>query len=144
MRPSPARQRLGLHFATHPDRYITAEETAEFLRGLLRRLRGRVIVVWDGGSNHQGEPIRQLLRRHSRLSLERLPAYAPQLNPVEALWAYLKYGQLANFVPKGVDHLDDIVVEHLLNTQLQPKLLKSIWKGSELPLPTRCSGPSGQ
>ena len=36
------------------------------------------------------------------LTLERLPAYAPDLNPVEAVWSWLKYGQLANFVPDGV------------------------------------------
>ena len=73
-----------------------------FLRGLLRHLRGRVIVIWDGGSNHKGPAIREVLRTFPRLHLERLPGYAPDLNPVEMIWAYLKHGRLANFVPRHV------------------------------------------
>lgn len=72
---------------------------AEFLRELLRHLRGKVIVIWDNGSMHKGEAIRGVLRDFPRLSLERLPPYAPDLNPVEWLWSYLKYGEMANFAP---------------------------------------------
>jgi hypothetical protein len=51
-------------------------------------------------TNHKGPLIRELLARYPRLQLEPMPAYAPQLNPVEFIWSYLKYGRLANFVPK--------------------------------------------
>src|SRR5215210_46651 len=112
---SPTRQRLGLYFQTDPKHYITAETVVSFLRAVLKRLRGRVIVVWDGGSSsHKGPLIRELLSRYPRLHLERLPAYAPELNPVELVWSYLKHGRLANFVPRDVRHLDDIVQAHLL------------------------------
>jgi transposase len=132
---SPVRHRLGLYFATDSQDYLTAQGVADFLRGLLRQLRGRVIVVWDGGNNHKGDPIRELLRRFPRLSLERLPAYAPELNPVEWLWAYLKYGRLANFVPEDVEHLEDIVIDRLVDTKFDPALLESFWDGSGLALP---------
>jgi hypothetical protein len=141
---SPVRQRLGLYFLTDPDHYLTNVGVAEFLRLLLQHLRGRVIVVWDRGSNHKGEPIRQLLRRQRRLHLEWLPAYAPELNPVEALWSYLKYGQLANHVPADVYDLDDTVMDHLINTRIEPQLLRAIWQGSDLPFPTGSLNPSGQ
>jgi transposase len=134
---SPAYRRLGLYFATDPQRYITAEGAAAFLRDLLRHLRGRVIVVWDNGSNHKGEPIRALLRRFPRLSPERLPPCAPELSPVEAVWAHLKYGRMANFVPEDVQHLDDIVTEHLIEANLERGRLEALWQSSELPLPTR-------
>lgn len=134
---SPKTRHVGLYFATETDRYISNEEVADFLRHLLRHLRGRVVVVWDGGPNHKGEPIRAVLRRYRRLHVERLPAYSPELNPVEFLWSYLKYGQLANFVPQGVNHLDDVVIEHLIDSKFQPGLLRQLWKGSELPFPTR-------
>jgi transposase len=39
--------------------------------------------------------IREFLRRNTRLRLERLPAYAPDLNPVEFVWSWLKWGRLA-------------------------------------------------
>lgn len=131
---SSARHRLGLYFQADPAHYITAETVVKFLRAVLRRLRGRVIIVWDGGSSHKGPLIRELLSRYPRLHLERLPAYAPALNPVEQLWSYLKHGRLANFVPRNVWHLYQIVQEHLLALRKAPGLLRGFWKGSKLPL----------
>ena len=46
--------------------------------------------------------VRKFLARNRRLRLERLPAYSPDLNPVEAVWSWLKYGRLANFVPAEI------------------------------------------
>jgi len=132
---SALRRRPGLYFHADPRHYITAETVVSFLRKVLKRLRGRVIVVWDGGSSHKGELIRGLLTRYPRLHLERLPAYAPELNPVELLWSYLKYGKLANFVPRHIYHLDYIVHTHLLAAQRTAGLLKALWTGSKLPLP---------
>lgn len=94
---SPHAQRLGLYFETYPDRHITNVETAAFLRELLRHLRGRVIVVWDNGTTHKGDPIRRLLADYPRLALEWLPPYAPELNPVEHLWNQVRpAGKLYN------------------------------------------------
>ena len=64
-----------------------------------------------------------------------MPAYAPHLNPVEFIWSYLKYGRLANFVPKDLRHLDQTVQAHLSEVRRRPRLLKSLWLGSELPFP---------
>jgi putative transposase len=132
---SPRRRQPGLYFQADSKHYITAETVVKFLRAVLRRLRGRVIVVWDGGSSHKGPLIRELLSRYPRLHLERLPSYAPELNPVEQLWSYLKHGRLANFVPRNLWHLDHVVHEHLLAAQKATGLLKKLWKGSNLPLP---------
>ena len=132
---SPKRKRLGLYFHADPRHYIIAETMVRFLRAVLKRLRGRVIVVWDGGSSHKGPLIRELLSRYPRLHLERLPAYAPELNPVEQLWSHLKHGRLANFVPRNLWHLNHVVQEHLLAAQRTAGLLKALWKASKLPLP---------
>ena len=132
---APVRRRVGLYWRTDPRHYIDAVAVAAFLRDLLRRLRGKVIVIWDGGGNHKGPAIRALLRRFPRLSLERLPGYAPELNPVEQLWSYLKYGLLANFVPRHVRHLDRVVTGHLAEIRSEPSLIKALWSGSKLPFP---------
>jgi len=132
---SPAARRLGLYFATLPDGFFTAGAVVGFLRDLLKHLRGEVVVVWDGGGNHKGPLIRDYLRRNERLTLERLPAYAPALNPVEAVWSWLKYGQLANFVPNGIPELDDEVVDRLIELKFDPGLLRVLWERSDLPLP---------
>jgi len=134
---TPGRRRVGLYWKTDPKGYIDADAVVEFLRGLLRHLKGKVIVVWDGGSNHKGPAIRALLARFPRLTLERLPAYAPDLNPVEMLWAYLKHGLMANFVPADVMDLERVVLAHLASVRGDPGLIRSLWAGSKLPFPDR-------
>lgn len=134
---APHRRRLGLYWRTDPTHYIDAAAVVAFLSELLRHLRGRVIVVWDGGSNHKGPLIRDLLRRFPRLHLERLPAYAPDLNPVEMIWSYLKHGQMSNLVPQHVRHLDRVVTDHLRELGDCPKLIRALWAGSKLPFPDR-------
>jgi hypothetical protein len=134
---APGRRRVGLYWRTDPDHYIDAAAVVAFLRDLLRHLRGKVIVVWDGGSNHKGPLIRELLRRFPRLRLERLPGYAPDLNPVEMIWAYLKHGLMANFVPRHVRHLDRVVGGHLADLGGRPALIRALWAGSRLPFPDK-------
>ena len=134
---SPAAGRLGLYFATLPDGYFTAEAVVGFLRDLLRQLRGKVVVVWDGGPHHKGPVVRAFLRRNRRLRLERLPPYAPDLNPVEFVWGWLKYGELSNHVPDGLCDLDDEIVDRLIELKFDPDLLRGLWEASELPFPRR-------
>ena len=141
---SPVAHKLGLYFATDPEAFFNAAKVVEFLRDLLRHLRGRVIVVWDRGSNHRGPLIREFLARNKRLTVEYLPGYAPDLNPVEAVWGWLKYGKLANFVPADVHELDDWVIEYLVPLKCDPDLLRAIWDGSELPFPSGSSPPADQ
>lgn len=132
---SPRVRRLGLYFANRVDGYFDAGEVARFLRYLLRALMGKVIVVWDGGTNHKGPVMRAFLARNRRLHLERLPPYAPELNPVEPVWGWLKFGQLANFVPDDLDELDDKILDRLIRLRCDPRLLRALWDRSELPFP---------
>ncbi len=133
---APVRRRIGLYWPTDPEHYIDAAAVAAFLRRLLRHLPGPVSVIWDGGSNHKGPAIRKLLGQFPRLRLERLPGYAPDLNPVEMLWGHLKYGLMANFVPRHVRHLDRVVTGHLGEVRSKPALIKALWGGSRLPFPS--------
>ena len=68
------------------------------LRLLLRKIRGKVLVIWDGSPIHKGQPIKDFLAAGAvkRLYLERLPGYAPDLNPDEGIWNYLKRVELKN------------------------------------------------
>jgi DDE superfamily endonuclease len=57
----------------------------------------RVVLIWDGLSAHWSTKMRAWLdSQRDWLCAERLPAYAPELNPVEGLWANLKDLELAN------------------------------------------------
>lgn len=100
---NPNRRRLGLYFRMHP-KNISQDEVYDFLWYLLRHLRGHVIVVWDCASIHDPKSLSDLRRKYPRLHLERLPAYAPQLNPIEAAWHAVKH-PLANGRPDDIYHL---------------------------------------
>lgn len=78
-----------------------------FLRVLLRKVRGKVIVIWDGSPIHRGQEIKDFLRRGTarRLHLEQLPGYASDLNPDESIWNYLKRVELGNVRCSDLGHL---------------------------------------
>jgi transposase len=88
----------GRLFLQMQEQAYTAERVVGFLRVLLRKLRGKVLVIWDGSSIHKGQPIKDFLAAGAakRLHLERLPGYAPDLNPDEGIWNYLKRVELKN------------------------------------------------
>ncbi|GAA3467331.1 hypothetical protein GCM10018965_018830 [Nonomuraea roseola] len=51
-----------------------------------------------------GAAIRRLVERRVQLTVILLPAYAPELNPVEVVWAHLKRS-LANLAKKTLNEL---------------------------------------
>lgn len=67
-----------------------------FLRHLLRHLRGKIVLIWDGLQAHRAKQVREFVQRRRRLHVVRLPAYAPELNPVEGFWGWIKGTCLAN------------------------------------------------
>lgn len=129
-------QRLGLYFATEPNGFFSADKVVLFLRDLLKHLRGNVIVVWDRGNNHKGSIIREFLKKNRRLHLEMLPPWAPDYNPMEDVWSWLKYGELANFTPADIPELDDTVIDRLIELKSDPDLLRALWERCKLPFPT--------
>jgi hypothetical protein len=70
----------------------------EVLGELHRFLAGeKATLVWDGLPAHRSRAMRAWLnRQRSWLVVEPLPAYAPELNPVEGLWSSRKAVELAN------------------------------------------------
>jgi transposase len=87
--------RLFFHLHEHSCR---ADEVVRFLRLLLRKIPGKLLVIWDGSSIHRGQAVKAFLalRAAKRILLERLPCYAPDLNPEEGIWNLLKREELAN------------------------------------------------
>ena len=92
---SPTRDRLALYFRLHPDANVNAERAMDFLEHLQRQLRTPIVLIWDRFQAHKGELLNQCVLPRSA-HLEYQPPYAPELNPVEYLWAYLKTNPLAN------------------------------------------------
>lgn len=90
--------RLCLQTQDHAYLPYRSPDVVRFLRVLLRKLRGKLLVIWDGAPIHRGQPVKEFLRQGAakRLHLEQLPGYAPELNPAEGLWNYLKRVELGN------------------------------------------------
>jgi transposase len=135
---SPVAGRPGLYFDLL-DHNIRGPDVVAFLAEVHRRL-GRVTVVWDRNQIHsRAKAVKAWLAKHPGVVVEDFPAYAPDLNPVECVWSWLKWGRLANFVPDDLAELDDWVVEYLVQLKFDPKLLRALWERSELPFPAPIS-----
>jgi transposase len=78
-----------------------------FLRQLLRQVRGKLLVIWDGAPIHHCQPVKDFLAAGAaqRLHLERLPGYAPELNADEGVWNLLKRSELKNRCCRDLDEL---------------------------------------
>src|SRR4051812_17789354 len=133
---SPRRDRLGLYSKTLVNGYFDNWYVTAFLEAMLRDLEGRVVVVWDGGPMHKGDPIRRLADHFAgRLCLEALPPWAPMLNPTEPLWAWLKYDRLCNYAPHDAAELDGRVMAELATAASDQEFMRSLYHASELPIP---------
>jgi putative transposase len=133
---SPLRDHLRLYALTLADAYFDNWSVAGFLEAMVQGLGGRFVLIWDGGNMHKGDPIRELEARFAdRLSLERLPPYAPELNPIEFLWSWLKYSRLSNYAPHDVHELEGRVVMELESIRYDQAFLRNLFHASELPLP---------
>ncbi len=69
-----------------------------FLQPVLRRVPGKVLVVWDGAPIQRCHEGKRFLAAGAakRLKLVPLPGYAPERNPDEGVWHWRKGGALGN------------------------------------------------
>jgi transposase len=87
--------RLFFQVYDHP---ISTTEVITFLQLFRRTIRGHLTVIWDGAPIHHSHALKAWLAKGAahHIHLERLPAYAPELNADEGVWNLLKYSLLAN------------------------------------------------
>lgn len=86
------------HFQMHQGS-IKSPQVVEFLRHLQRHIPGKLMILWDGAPIHRSVLVRDYVAgSRGRVVLERLPAYAPELNPVEYMWGQLKTHEIANLI----------------------------------------------
>jgi hypothetical protein len=73
-----------------------------------QRLQAPIVLVWDNLHTHVSLRMRTLIAARDWLTVVPLPAYAPDLNPTDGVWAWMKRG-ITNIAVHGVDHLADLV-----------------------------------
>ena len=84
---------------------VRSEHIIRLLKLLHQHLPGPIIVIWDGINPHRSLATRRFVEAQSWLTVVRLPAYAPELNPVEGVWSWFKRTVVGNFCPDGYDLL---------------------------------------
>jgi transposase len=114
---------------------IRKEQVVDFLKHLLRYIKGDLLVVWDGLRSHKSRMVKDFIAStEGRLTVEFLPAYAPELNPVEYLWGYWKCKELPNFCASDYQHLSQTAVAALRRMRRRRvRLVRAFWKQAELP-----------
>jgi len=98
-----------------------------FLRVLMRKIAGPIVVIWDGATIHRGHEIKDFLKRGAtkRLHLEQLPGYAPDLNPDEGIWNYLKRVELGNVCCSDLDQLHRKLIQAKERLRHKKEIIKS-------------------
>lgn len=89
-------------------------------------------LVWDRSPIHRGPEVNALLAAHPRLKIIVLPAYAPELNPVEFIWSYLKYSRLANLALPDLKALQKYLNKELRLLHHNQVMPKQLCKGTGL------------
>jgi transposase len=114
---------------------IRSAQIVQFLHALHATIGEPVLIIWDRLQAHRSRLVREFVEsRNGAIQLEFLPAYAPELNPTEYIWGYLKEHALPNFCAHDLAHLCVTARQRLRSMQRRPKLIAAFWKQAELPL----------
>jgi transposase len=130
----PGAEWPGLYFELLPAGLnVRAEDIVAFLRQLRRELPGPLTVVWDRHNIHsRSRLVKAWLAGEPEVVLEDLPGYAPALNPDEMVWAWLKYGRLANLSARDVAELRDHLATELDWAAFDGELLAGFFNHADL------------
>jgi transposase len=74
------------------ERSFKSQDVVRFLRHLLGQIPGKLLLIWDGSPIHRSRAVKDFLASgaFSRMKMEQLSGYAPDLNPEEGIWKHLK------------------------------------------------------
>lgn len=97
------------------------------LKDVKTEMKGKkLLLIWDGLPAHRSRMVMNHIKSQKHwLRVERYPAYAPELSPVEFLWSPMKTRDLAHTPPNGLPHLKRIVRASFRRIRSDKRLLKS-------------------
>jgi transposase len=124
----------GWLFTLVRDDSLTGAESVRFLKHLLAQLDRKLLVIWDGSPIHRAKEVKAYLSDGAakQIHLERLPAYAPDLNPDEGVWNHLKYVELRNRCCVNLSHLRHQFDLAVIRLRRKPHLIQSFFAGAAL------------
>ena len=131
------RNRVGFCFRLHPDANIDTEKVQGFLSELDKHLPGPIMLLWDRFGPHKSRKMHVFLAKHPDLHPEFFPPYAPELNPTERVWSYLKLNPMANDPALQLDDLTRSTRRYARSVQRKESLLRGFLKLAGIPLRLR-------
>lgn len=129
---SPRRDRVRLLFRLHPKVNITAGRVVSFLQHLSRHCQCPIFLIWDRFMPHRARRVRDYILGKKHWHAIFLPAYAPELNPAENVWCYLKTNAMANETPYELEDLTRSARCHGRSLQRSGSKLCSLLKHTPL------------
>jgi len=134
-KPGPRRRHAQprLYFRMLKEKNANAQSCVSFLRQLAGNIRGPIFVVWDRLGAHKSRAVMRFVARNPRIQLFNFPSYAPELNPIEYAWGYLKTNPLANHAPTELPQLFMAAKNGVCRTRRKRDLLTSFIEHSGLP-----------
>ncbi len=112
---------------------VKSPQVIDFLQALVRHVASPLLLVWDGLPAHRSRLVRDFLQSlDGWIEWEYLPAYAPELNPVEYIWAYWKQHELPNVCPKDYWQLGEAARRTLRRMRRRPRIIRAFWKQAQL------------
>lgn len=111
---------------------VKAQQHIEFLQQLLNNQpRRKIIVIEDRAPAHRAKLVQDFVEQHKRqLAIYRIPPYAPELNPDEHVWEYLKARQLKAHQAQTTKELKKLVKRKMQSIQHTPSLINSFFEGT--------------
>ena len=107
---------------------LNAESFVLFLRNFMKGRSGKVFLVFDGHPAHKAKMVKKYVESlDGRLELHPLPTYAPDLNPDEFVWSYMKNNGVSKKPLKKDESLRKRVEEDLINIQFNRPLVRSFF-----------------
>lgn len=112
---------------------IGSKEIIRFIRELRRHIKGKMILLWDRLPAHRSKELKAFLEAQKHwLTIEWLPPYAPELNPVEYLWSTGKKKDLANLYADTLVDIDRAIRRYKQRVRRRQDLLTGFLKASTL------------
>ena len=105
-----------------------------FVKHLIHVVSNRLLIIWDGSPIHKSEAVQFFLcqRIAKHVQVERLPPYAPDLNPSEAVWNHLKNVDLKNLCCFNFEHLRRELAIAIVKLRSKPRLIQSFFDEAKL------------
>lgn len=111
-----------------------SEDIIDYLKQLKKAIRGRkLLLFWDGLSAHRSkETLAFIQTQKDWLTIERLPSYAPEMNPIETGWSYFKRTSFSNRLSASLEEMTKIAKKGLRRLQRSTNVLTGCLKNSGL------------